>query len=596
MEIKNNIAGRRVFTFTGLIVLYIILVGLALRYNDFPINDWRSELYSDKAGYYIYLPATFIHGYYQEAYPEGIENAMGHGYRFENGKLFTKYPAGVSVLVSPFFLIAHIIALAGPGPANGFSSVYYDMANYSSVFYMLLGAAFLIVFLRRRFTAMISFITAAVILLATNVYYYTFRDAMMSHVYSFALFSLLLLLTDNLWRNPKWRNLLWVALASGMIILVRPTNFIFLLIIPFLDVRLNRNLYERMRFLLAPLNLITFAIAVLLLLSPQLAYWKFISGKLIFNSYQGESFTFWNNPQIREVLYAPENGLLTYTPAFILVVAGMFVMLIRKEYNRWLIPAIFIMLLYLVSFWHAFHFGCSFGQRSFVEYYAIFALPLASLFSICYSRRNILLSFAISLIIIYLVYFNIKLTGVYNKCYFGETWNYTPYLIDLHKAKIFPLQNKTFTWQNDFESRTLYSGGEKSIIRSPVAYSGKFVSALNDSLVYSVGFNAGLSDINPGKLFKADVQFVCYFKEPPGETLLVCSISEGTALVYHKTFRLDDNPESTQGSWIFYRHTFEIPYLSGSGFIKVFVWGLTGKELYIDDMQVKLYFYKSPLI
>lgn len=580
----------RILIFAGLLCLYITSVRIALNFNNFPVNDWRSELFSDKGGYYIYLPATFIHGYYQSAYPEGIEYSMGHGFRFENGKLFTKYPPGVAILVSPFFLAAHLLALNGQGPADGFSTVYYDLANYSSVFYMLLGCVFLFIFLRRRYSWWISLITIIFSVLGTNVYNYTFHEPLMSHIYSFAVFSLLLLLTDNLWKNPNWRNLLWVALVSGMILLIRPVNLIFLLVIPFFDIASKKQFIERLNFLFKPVNLITIIIAVVLVLSPQLAYWKFISGKLFYYAYQGESFIYWKNPQVHAVLFAALNGLLPYTPGFVFVFIGFIIMIIRKERNRWLIPSIFIILLYMLSSWHSYPFGCSFGQRSMVEYYSIFALPAASLFKLCFTRKNLVLSILISIIIGYLFYFTISLSNVYNKCYFGETWNYAPYRNYLNEAKIFPFQRHTYTWHNDFEKKSYYSGMGKSIVRSSNAFNGEHISILNDSITYSCGFNARLFEVITGNLYKVEVQFEYYFAEPPDETLLVCSVSEGQTDIYYKTVRLDDKPESVPGSWIHFSHTFELPDIHPRSFIKVYIWGLKGREVHIDNMDVKLFF------
>lgn len=576
--------------FSGLLILYITSVRIALNFNNFPVNDWRSELFADKSGYYIYLPATFIYGYHHSTYLEKIESDVGHGFSFEDGKLSTKYPPGVAILVSPFFFAAHIMALNGKGPADGFSAVYGDMANYASVFYMLLGCIFLFIFLRRRYSRLISLMTITFLVLGSNVYYYTFHEPLMSHIYSFSIFAFLLFLTDNLWRNPIRRNLLFVALASGIILLIRPINLIFLLIIPFLDMSSKRQLLERLRFLFKPVNLIIFIIAVLIIYSPQLAYWKFISGKLLRYSYPGEGFIFWNRPQVPAVLFAALNGLFPYSPGFVIVFIGFIIMIIRKESNRWLVPSLFFIVLYMISSWHSYPFGCSFGQRSFVEYYSIFALPAASLFKLCFSRKNLLIAILSGIIILYLFYFNVSLSKVYERCYFGETWNYTPYRNYFNKAKIFPFTSNTFEWHSDFEKRSYYLCGAETIIKSPMAFNGEHISLLKDSLINSGGFYAGLYDVTAGNLYKVDVQFECYFAEPPEETLLVCSVSIDQKETYIETYRIDEKPESITGSWIHYSHTFEVPFLSPQGNIKVYLRELKGREVYIDNMDVKLFF------
>ena len=574
----------------GFLIVYILLVRLAGTYNNYPYGDWHSEIYGDKAGYYIYLPASFLHGFHEESYPEGIEERMGNGFSFRDGKLYVKYPMGVAVLVAPFFSGAHILALTGDGPPDGFSGDYYEMTYYASVFYFLLGSVLLLAFLRRRFTLGVSLSTLALIMFGTNLYYYAFRDPLMSHVYSFALFSLLLLFTDSLWRSPSTLRWLTVVFTGALILLVRPANVLFLPVVLFLGLHSFGEFKTRVRFIFRPLNLALLILVPLLVFTPQMIYWKFLSGSFLFNSYQEEGFTFWDHPQISRVLFSPANGLLTYSPAYFLVLPGALVMFFRREADRWLAPVIFLLLLYMTSSWYAYRFGCGFGQRSYVEYLALFSLPLASLMRWSFRRLYPVTMILILVLVGYLVYVNFGLTKVYQKCHFGEDWEWPPYKLYYLKANLFPFDKgkETYTWTDDFESQAQLYSTRFHVVPFEEAYSGNFVSIADNLGNYSDGILADLGHILTGPIVKVEVGLRCYFTKLPEKANLVCSLDwDGKMLAYH-TVRLDEINVLQAGEWNHLEHSFDMEGMPSHGFLKVYVWLIEGDEIYIDDMQVTI--------
>jgi hypothetical protein len=435
----------RFLVLIALVAAYYLLVQHANRQNRYPYGDWHSEIYADKAGYYIYLPAAFIHGFNQDSYPEGILEQTGHGFRFENGKLFTKYPMGVAVMVTPFFFLAHLLSIIGGRPPDGFSMDYYEMTYYASTFYFLLGALALWKFLRRRKDAVAASLALALVLFGTNVWYYTIREPLMSHIYSFALFSLLLLLADRLWAAPGALRLAAVVVVAALILLVRPFNAVFLPVAMLLGLNSPEELKSRLRFLVRPLHLGLVIAIPLLVFLPQMIYWDFISGSPFFYSYQGESFSNLAAPRLAAVLFAPNNGMLPYTPAFLAVIAGFAVMIVRRERDRWLAPAVFIVMVYLVASWHSFSFGCGFGQRPFVEYLALFALPLASLAEAFRRAARPWVRFAGAGLLALLIYHNIALGAAFDKCHHEGDWHWKPYRELYRNGKLFPfhLANRT---------------------------------------------------------------------------------------------------------------------------------------------------------
>lgn len=585
----------RLYKISGFLLIYFALVFLASLYNDAPYRHWQSEIHNDKAGYYIYLPSTFIHGYYFTEEMGAIREEL-HGFKYENGKMFTKYPMGVAILVLPFFLIAHIVALAGAGPANGFSAPYYEMTYFASVFYFLLGAIILYKFLRKRFSLPVTLVTLATLMLATNAFYYALREPLFSHIYSFFLFSLLLNLTERHWESPNIRNFSLLAVVSALIFLVRPTNLIILPVILFLGITSADHIRQRVKFIFNPRSLLTFIALFLLFILPQLIYWKFLSGSFLFYSYEEEGFKYWNNPQIAKVLFSPNNGLLVYSPAYLLALAGMILMIVKKEADRWLVPAITLVLLYMVSSWHSFHFGCSFGQRSFVEFLALFSLPMAFLFKWLLKLAYPVVASAAGLIIAYLVYVSISLSSVYPKCFEGGYWEWQPYGYYYYQAKIFPVyqQRVVNKWTDDFEKKE-GAFSRKKTVENPLAFSGRHVSRIDSTTAYSDNFVLDLSTLAKGHLVTVDVKMECFFDDPPEEALVVCSIENEKGIFFYKTFPIHEESRIKPGVWKKIRTTFAMQSNPSEGMLKVYVWRKKGGNIYLDDVRVEISVQKSSL-
>lgn len=50
---------------------------------------YKSEIFGDKAGYYIYLPATFVFKFEANQVSDTLSDAVGNGFLIQNGKIFT---------------------------------------------------------------------------------------------------------------------------------------------------------------------------------------------------------------------------------------------------------------------------------------------------------------------------------------------------------------------------------------------------------------------------------------------------------------------------------------------------------------------------
>jgi hypothetical protein len=426
---------------------------------------------------------------------------------------------------------------------------------------------------------------------ATNAFYYALREPLFSHIFSFFLFTLLLRLTENLWSNPDTKKFCLAAIVAGLIFLVRPSNIIFLAILLFLGISSYQDLVQRLRFIFKPLNLLSFIIIFIIVISPQLIYWKFLSGSFLFYSYENEGFIHWNDPKIFEVLFAANNGLLIYSPAYLLAFAGLFVMIFRKEPDRWLLPAITLVFLYMVSSWHSWNYGCSFGQRSFIDYLPLFGIPMASLLNWIFKQFYPVVMTLVMAVILYLMYVNISLSSVYPKCFVGDFWEYRVYWYHYYRAKVFPVyqQRDVHTWFDDFEEGKSGIFSRKRAREFQGAYSGKFVSAINQPTEYSDSFILDLDTLQPaGTLLETEVNLRYYFPGPPGKTVIVCSLEDTTGVFFYKTYPVYEDERIKPETWRDVKARFTMQANPTRGVMKVYAWRMEGSSVYLDDIQVRI--------
>lgn len=125
-------------------------------------------------------------------------------------------------------------------------------------------------------------------------------------------------------------------------------------------------------------NKIAFLTAILLFVlvgSAQLFMNYAEVGHFFIWAYGEERFIF-SDPQIFNVLFSYRKGLFVYAPLILIAIAG--VLKLYKE-NRFQAGVAFLFLaisIYVISSWECWWYGGSLGQRSFIDYYGVFALLL----------------------------------------------------------------------------------------------------------------------------------------------------------------------------------------------------------------------------
>lgn len=390
---------------------------------------------SDSWGYYVHLPALLLYhdtgdysktiAAWQAVYPNKPDPRLdAYGIRpTPLGKPAVKYPIGVAVLESPFFIAAHLYCLATAAfPADGFSTPYAWAAALSSLFFAVFGLFFLYKNLAFYFSERTSLAVTATVGLATNLFFFSSYTLGMAHPVAFFLIAYFLFVTKHWHENPNRRDALWLGLTLGLIALVRTQDAIIGLVPLLWGVRSWRDLPQRVRFFWKHKSSLAFAgLAFVLALLPQAAYWKFVSGQWWFYGYRGETFD-WLRPHVLKGLFSFENGWLIYTPVMVFSLWGL--LRLRRFMPDLFVPILVFLPLYwyVIYAWWCWMYINGFGSRPMVDTYALLAFPLAAWIE---SQKR---KWAVGLLLCFFVWLNIfQAWQAYRGIYWSERGNWAFY-------------------------------------------------------------------------------------------------------------------------------------------------------------------------
>ncbi len=381
--------------------IFILLLLYTARIN-WSTGQWEHVIKADGKGYYAYLPAVFIYhdlnfGFFHAAEVDHpYDKTLYYDYRSTcHGSVIDKYFIGEAILISPFFLMAHVLSLALGFPADGYSQLYIIFLTIAAVFYACFGLHFLkkTLSLYGIGDRSIIFIILAIIL-GTNLFYYTIGEMSMSHVYSFALVSFFIFHVKKYFREYRSENIIYASAALGFIVLTRPVNGLVVLSIPFLSGDYTAFLSGIKKYLRSPYTLI-FSVTLLVTIPfIQLFVYKLQTGTFLVYSYGNESFNFLE-PHIYNFLFSYKKGLFVYTPLCFIGLFG-FIPMAKNKFEFFSLMIFLILTVYMLSAWWMWYYGGSFSSRVMVEYLPYFGILLAVLTT--WLRKRIAKSILVGLI------------------------------------------------------------------------------------------------------------------------------------------------------------------------------------------------------
>jgi len=544
------------------------------------------KVWSDAAHYYVYMPATFIYNWNAFEFPYKIEKKFeGFLLNDKTGKVEIKTTCGEAILLTPFFLAAHASAYIFNLPMDGFSSFYQVFMIMGCLFYAVLGLFFLKKFLDFYFRHPVSLIVILLMTLATQLYYYIFEAVLMSHIYSFFLFSTFIYLLKKYFDGGKKSNTLFVliSLCLALAVLLRPTNVLIILWLAFLDLKSARELWQRLLFFLNPKRSLVYIVIQFIILVPQFIYWHYLSGHYIYFSYPGEEF-FWAHPMLLQVWFSPFNGLFPYHPIWFLFLAGIFIMVRLRKLNGIFSLFFFLLISYVFSCWHCWYYGGSFGFRPLAEFTVFMALPLGYLILAIARWKNLFLKASMVTVFLLLTYINLMQFYHY-QIFTGGMWSWDDYFIKLRDYEIIDYPQKTYEFKTDFSNTFRY---EPVIQTRQHAHSRLMASYCNKDIADNVHYKRILSKILDHNVRKVSLSLWVYPADADStHAQWICRVENGGTLLFFKSFQLDEMVNKRD---IYARFTasFEIPeWVDQNSDIDLFIWNPRGHEFYFDDMTIK---------
>jgi hypothetical protein len=578
---------------------------------------WKQIITSDGRGYYAYLPALLIdHDLSYKKVIEREKNILGFpdyqpSYLVKVGDTqVNKYFAGEALLLLPFFLLAMLCSSVTGIEINGYSFFFQVFTGLGAIFYLFLGLHYLKKILQ-YFTirpSLIAFVIAA-ILLGTNLFYYAIWQPSMSHVFSFFAINGFLWFTCKSINDFTMRNGSFTGFFFGLVLLIRPTNAVILLLIPFLF----RDFAEMKQFTGSLLKkksaFLTLILITLLVFSIQLFLWYLQTGRFFLWSYQNEGFYF-SHPEVMNVLFSYRKGLFIYTPLVVLACFGLF-MILLKPVKLISMLAFLAMSTYIIASWWNWYYGDSFGLRVFIDYYGIYGLLIALLLNrFSFKAEKLLLT------LLFLPFIFLNLFQTWQYC----NWIIHPYSMNKEKYEYVFLQSDSIYFnclggneeipgysvdrlhpclstQNTFE-KTEENWNYAFIKSYSNAKSGKHVNYLDSLNIYSSGFF-----IRADRISKIPARYyiegsLSVYDSVPGASnkanLVFSMDSINFGENYYQGIHLNDIPVNPYRKWRKCNFSLTLPrILNPKGILKIYVWNIGKKVFWIDDFRLTFYIDRS---
>jgi hypothetical protein len=380
---------RPAWTFLAVGLLFAVTYVAVLGF--FPRSHGRI-LDGDAIQYYAYLRSLVLDGDvdfgndYQLLYrPADADAARDNVWLREvsaAGRPTNLMSIGPALLWAPVFLLVYaaVAALGVVGvsvPLDGVAAPFQLAAGVAGVAYAAAGSYFSYRACRVVYTQGPSCWGALTAWLATPAIYYSLVSPAYSHAVSFfasALFCWAWLSTRG---DQRIGRAVKLGVLAGLVALVRWQDAV-VLALPAVEL-VTEVVRKRQRVSRAALLVTVIAGVAAVTFLPQLMAWRAIYGQFLLMP-QGGDFMRWTTPALGSVLFSLHHGLFTWTPAVLLAIAGLPVLIRRNAVVGWSVVLVLAATVYVngsVSDWWA---GEAFGARRFVGATVFFALGLAGFF------------------------------------------------------------------------------------------------------------------------------------------------------------------------------------------------------------------------
>jgi hypothetical protein len=417
----------------------IFFIAASLFTISFCFNLWKSNrVIVDSPSYYAYLPSLFIyhdiHLNYVNDNPGFFKDKIWF-IKAPNGNRLIKHTLGLSVALSPFFFLGHVLAPLFNAPQDGYSLPYQNSLSVGVLIYLFLGLFFLRKTLLRFFEDQAVALTLVAITLGTTLLWYSTFEGLMNHSVSFSLLCFCMYFFFGWIETGTGKKLIFFSICFGVIILIRPLAATLLPYFVIVAIFKQGGINDFLKILKTNRLFIGIgAFIILALFSLQLFYWKYITGQWFFDPYGDEHFIF-QSPMFLSFLLSFRKGWLIYTPVMWFMVLGMIKLYKDNRRLFYSTAVVFVLTVYIYSSWWAWSYGISWGVRPMIDSYSFFSIPMASAFSFLLARRFFLKALTYTLVTL-LISFNLFQTWQYkNGLIHFDNMTRESYFIGLFQTK-----------------------------------------------------------------------------------------------------------------------------------------------------------------
>ncbi|NQV01237.1 MAG: hypothetical protein HQ542_01205, partial [Bacteroidia bacterium] len=476
--------------------------------------------------------------------------------------------------------------------------------------YTIAGLWFLRKILLTYFSERVTTMTLVLLVLGTNYFELTAYDGALVHNSLFTIYTLIIWLTIRWHASPTWRSSLFLGLLIGLAIIIRPTEIISALIPLLWGVWNRESLLRKWALVIGHWKkVIVIFIAIFLVGSFQLIYWKIYAGTWLYYSYEPNEKLQWIAPYLWQVLFSFKKGWLIYTPMMLFALIGFYRLGEKLKPVFYAVFLFTVLNILIVASWPTWWYGGSFGQRAMMHSYAILAFPFAALVQWLFLKKA-WIKFPVFLVMIFFILMNLF-----------QTWQYINFLIEptlMTQEYYWRMFGKTKTdnvakgyLEGYKESGWEAMGPEDEYQRQELITLGFeqaetwIAGEREDSIVHQGGFSCKLDRDNKSFLIwdKKVLEFTTtqeswvrvtfwlyspyLFQYNPGNFVITMN-NQGTNFKYRFLAFQEEGLIPLKWNRIVY--TYRIPYVEDpDDRLQIYLWRDSPANLFADDITVELF-------
>jgi hypothetical protein len=439
----------------------------------------KNEISWDVLGYYLYLPAAFIH---HDAMLNDIswleklnseKNLAGTLYMVsqnKKGEPVYFFLMGMALFYLPFFLLAHAFASLLGFAADGFSLPYQYFLVIGGIIYTIIGLIYLRKILLRFFSEKLSSIIMIIIVFGTNyINHLTIKNLETVNV-------LFMLTGIIVWNTVKWHEsfknkyLFAIGISATLAAFIKPSEVVVLSIPLLWNVTSVNEMKQKLTILMSNKKEVLLIIgACFLIVLPQMIYWYIKTGNFIYDSYKNPGIGLdYFSPHIIQTLFSYRKGWLLYTPVMTFSLFGFYSLYKNNKQIFYACVVYFLVSFYIIASWTEWWYGAAFSTRPLITAYPILSVCLGY-FLLNIQKRSLLIRIAFGAIVIFFIFLNQF-----------QWWQYKNFILDPYRT------TKEYYWATFL--KTNVTDSERELLMVKRDFSGKMEFTENDKYQKSLLF------------------------------------------------------------------------------------------------------------